>query len=109
MIFKKDERREERLEALEEQITRLETARAKADPGTDEYSKLTSQLDGLYEEKEKHLTSWHSKPEGKAMIVANVFTAVVGLGLATFEHWSPIVGKTATHAVSNVFKNNRRA
>ena len=108
MLFKKDEKTMERLEALEEQIDRLEKKRSEVEPGSDSYDKLTQQLDGLYKEKENHLTPWHKKPEGKAMLFGNIFMGAVGLGLSTFELWAPHVGKTATHVVGNFFRNNNR-
>ena len=110
MFFKKDETMQKRLEALEEQIDRLEEARAQVEPGSDTYDKLTQQLDGLYKEKENHLTPWHKRPEGKAMLFGNIFSGAVGIGLATFELWAPHVGKTANHVIGNFFRNsNRRA
>ena len=107
-MFKKDERTEERLKKLEEQIDRLEEARAKENPGSETYDKLTQQLDGLYKEKENHLTPWHKKPEGKAMLFSNLFMGAVGIGLSTFELWAPHVGKTASHFVGNFFRNGNR-
>lgn len=109
MLFgKKDEKNEVRLALLEREINRLETMRASTEPGTDAYAVLTSQLDALYQEKEKHLTPWSQRPDGKAMIVGQVCTGIIGLGLATFEHWFPVVGKAAGHAMANVFRGNRR-
>lgn len=109
MFFTKArKKRENRIAKLEEQVERLEKAREEVSPDDPKYKVISDNLNGLYEELEKHHTPFHKTPEGKALIFSTLVTTGTALTLANIEQLHPITSKVFPSSLRNIFSNHRR-
>ncbi len=109
MFFTKaKEKRETRIKKLEEQIERLEKARSETDPDDPKYKVISDNLNGLYEELEKHHTPFHKTPECKAIVTTAALSGLTAFALANVEQLHPVTSKLFPSALRNVFSNNHR-
>ena len=100
-------KRKEHLELLEEQIVRLEQARATIEPTEPEYKIVSENLAQLYTERDQYHTPFMKKPEAKTIILHGLLAGGTAFALANVEQLHPITTKLFNTATRGIFEKRR--